>query len=896
MSSIPTLNKIIISIPNTYKKFTNETITSTPNPTNEQIRNLIVNLDNIYNRLLFSKKHIFVYDFLNSYKDELFLQNPTSDTEKVKLIHSINTLNLLIDFNNKYITNQYELYEDNGLAQDFITKLTTFYNLIFVSNSNRSLNSTKVSNDEYDTAYKLVNTSITNYTLTKKINNLFIEYNEITNDKKRKNLSSYMYYNDYDNNTSPTNNKSIDLLYDECKKITTITNDNNLMSLIVKINAIFTKFDEKKKFYKQTTPSAPTSIRAPNPISEKEKYYNIVLLINYLNTYKYYKLFMNNTKHVTDEPSQLIIKKNIDFILKLSDFFNNNSNNNIKLLKTNAFKNNIQQVSRMQSKYNNELNKFELLIHICKFPNIPLYKEDAITSLWDFNEVMTFLTGLTNKHYSSYIKNYEFLSSVNIDSILKKYLTKNNDVILNNVTNVYTYIFTVLFFNYIYLQDVLKKLNLKNTLTNKPFTKFFNRINESFKNMIKYINNFIEKEMELYIVDYKNYISNSGFETISLTTFIKDFDIKLNTIQNNSKINKNSTINAIKKGIIGTRIKTSIQSVINEYITNINKIKDDLTTTKPGVNKPNNGIKKINKNNVIKISSSTNKSLDISSLSTNILEYTFRFKSPSLNIIMQDIQNISKININLTRTQTSNTNGSNPNDIRKVQELLSSIVNNPKDEIIMTGGNKKIGGDKENLFTYKYPTLLGKYSPKTGSSNFTNIQNILKDFYTNFIKNPLDICNYYDSNKIAFDSLPSLFVNLNKEISSNTNSVQRNDNLIIPRDNLYRVFLIFVAIISNCNRYKTSGLVLNVPTKNLPSVILSNTSTPSDKKNIEARKYIYIVLRMIDDLIPNITRRALPKLVEEKKREINNLLAKEKINLSKIQLINIINKVLRKKN
>ncbi len=79
----------------------------------------------------------------------------------------------------------------------------------------------------------------------------------------------------------------------------------------------------------------------------------------------------------------------------------------------------------------------------------------------------------------------------------------------------------------------------------------------------------------------------------------------------------------------------------------------------------------------------------------------------------------------------------------------------------------------------------------------------------------------------------------------------------------------------------------------LPEELLSEVANKSNqKKNIEARKYIYTILRMVDELIPNLTRKQLPELVKQKKAEIQALINNGKINLSKAELSEIINTIL----
>lgn len=76
------------------------------------------------------------------------------------------------------------------------------------------------------------------------------------------------------------------------------------------------------------------------------------------------------------------------------------------------------------------------------------------------------------------------------------------------------------------------------------------------------------------------------------------------------------------------------------------------------------------------------------------------------------------------------------------------------------------------------------------------------------------------------------------------------------------------------------------------SMISSQNQTILEERNIEARAYIHALLTTINDLIPKITRRQIPVLVNETKREINKLLVNKNISVSDKDLSYIINEIL----
>jgi hypothetical protein len=88
-----------------------------------------------------------------------------------------------------------------------------------------------------------------------------------------------------------------------------------------------------------------------------------------------------------------------------------------------------------------------------------------------------------------------------------------------------------------------------------------------------------------------------------------------------------------------------------------------------------------------------------------------------------------------------------------------------------------------------------------------------------------------------------------------------------------------------------------VPNKNksLANQMIKETETGTVEKNAQVRAYIYALLETVNELIPKITRKQLPTLVEYTKKNVNTKLKQKGIKISNVELSNIINNVLNSK-
>ncbi len=169
-------------------------------------------------------------------------------------------------------------------------------------------------------------------------------------------------------------------------------------------------------------------------------------------------------------------------------------------------------------------------------------------------------------------------------------------------------------------------------------------------------------------------------------------------------------------------------------------------------------------------------------------------------------------------------------------------------------------------------------------SHFLNYLILIRKFNQKY--NQTNVNRNNNQFKIAFEKINKDFFNPLFNL--------RNEIILFDKDNYYKnksYETIFNECFSEIN--KISSVISPRNNYSLAkSMILNQNKSLSSEKNKEARAYIYALLSVVNDLIPKMTRRQIPILVQDTKRKINKLLETKSIKVSNAELSNIINEIL----
>ncbi len=201
------------------------------------------------------------------------------------------------------------------------------------------------------------------------------------------------------------------------------------------------------------------------------------------------------------------------------------------------------------------------------------------------------------------------------------------------------------------------------------------------------------------------------------------------------------------------------------------------------------------------------------------------------------------------------------------------------------------------LFDTFYKIMENYPKPSmTNFSKFTGDENIIKIIhFVNYLilirkfnekYNQINVNKNNNQFKIAFEKINNDFFN---PLFNLRNGIRRFDEDNYYKNKSYQT--IFNDCLSEIN--KISSVISPSNNHSLAkSMILNQNKSLSSEKNKEARAYIYALLSVVNDLIPKMTRRQIPILVQDTKRKINKLLETKSIKVSNAELSNIINEIL----
>lgn len=589
-------------------------------------------------------------------------------------------------------------------------------------------------------------------------------------------------------------------------------------------------------------------------ISSSLDNFNKIYIIHIYNIYNYTKLLNDHLENIklNNETNKANIEKLKSKINELYTFFDYSKKD--KFIYLNSDYNITYNASspapilEFENAYNQILNFLNLHIYLLKFPKIEYYENGkSVFNSWGQKDVNIFSQYFSSTTYQNVLNNTNDDQFKELHSILINNFYFNDNII-NNSKTYKNYLINIILLNSIYLLNIIKtnsnskKKIFKEKIFNLFDTYFYIIINNDNENMSYYKNKYLE-------------IYNTITKGSNLTTF-----------QNQSN-------------------NTSLNSAIDTLITNLStqnlESMDHISTLLRSMK--NNSIQYITKNSV-----------------------TFSIEEFVKNEITNKIISLNPTNKNYHDKAIQ--------IFTLFKNFLKNIIN-----IKIQNNNINICQYRESIFTTNSFTVRG-----ICTTEFCNIQNILFKTYNNIMKSP-DLVNYNtiltkNSNTISkFNQLLLSNGSFQKVLSKFILNIKNKTKL--STSNTYIVFkrlIIFYVCIYVMNKIlglvKVSANVLSRPeipetpakvetvstvekvasTNNNYSLAKSMISSQNQslEKNKEARAYIHALLTTINDLIPKITRRQIPALVNETKKEINKLLKNKSIRVSNTELSSIVNEIL----
>ncbi len=833
-----------------------------------------------------NKKNIYVHELINSQLfeklisdiDKYVIEKKSTitstfstfniDDNLVRIFHLLNYLILIIQYVKKYNEIKGDEYDTvlyktvfDKLKNEFLfpifnnatspphTYNTILSQLIDNTKFNTISSPTYHNSKTYDAIFKECQTAIQGMISGRKTNHIFIEYkysDYFANDKIFMNINSIMNQAEeytYINNT---------LLPNFMKRNNIIHINQNLQS---NITDIITKY------------SIFTSLNTS--LSNDLKLY----FIHLLNVYKYIKLLNDFIRIHNNNPTiKKYIKDKIttlsNMIIRKSDtkVYINNKGSEVEYSNTGIAESEIRAVFEIEyEKLNNELY---LIIGLLEYPEIGQYLN------------------------LEKIPQYTSLKRVPLFENLFGYQTYDNLFINFKPTNedIYYFYNTIKFF----LGSNSIQENNKNPngiITNILISNYITILTNAYQ---AYKNNTITKDKyeEIKKMNDKLHITDTIFKFNKFNNRIKQYNIS-NSININYQNEYLKIYNEITGGSMNTIMNYSNSTQINSAIDQLIVLFRRLSQ------KEKNKIENI----------------------TFIIDFLTRIKNNTFPYDINGFFNIFKYIETEMRKKVNPIKSNNPvNYTGSISEIFNSVKPLLNTFINITFKNKNGKSETVNIFEYRDYSIFSSNSFSTRipfkTTSFYNIQNIMSQFYGQFNKakniieyNQLlgknqDLKNKfislkYDSNYFqkVFNKFSTNIKNKSKYEITKTYSVFKR--LVILYLLLHLIHFIFgfkfPYLLNKNNKEKVATTSEKVASSNnnysLAKSMISSQNQ-SLEKNKEARAYIHALLSVVNDLIPKITRRQIPALVNETKKEINKLLVNKKIRVSNKELSSIVNEIL----
>ena len=552
------------------------------------------------------------------------------------------------------------------------------------------------------------------------------ESHKIIENKKMLNLNNKENY-------SNLNNKIFSFLHDENKKFNFNFNYNKYIKILNNINKEMIIFIE-------------TNIKnnSTQKIIKDELNKKIELFSNYLNT-----LFLNLEKYQNDILNNL--KINLDF------------NNNEKE------KNNFLQNEKI-SFYINNLCK---LIKNYKI-NQQNLNDNLISSLNKLN---------VNLNLNNFNKNLDLFynNSKNIFKNLKDIQNSNLNININNNKLNFTNSEIINNYNNNNNENIIKKINLKNSYSTNFMKKNLNNNNNCYNlnnnnnnNNNNKLNKSISKEKLKTLSKIHNSFSNL-FEHNYIMTNPNEFEYdKNNNTNSNSKKNFN-----MNEYISTNKNSNEIFNLKNSFYSS--SITEENTYSNNYSNYNNNN----NKNQINFISQ---KIIDFFNIMKNLQNFIIKKDSNNVSKLKKEFE-ISKKNLeimarnNLIKKNNININNNNNNkNIIIIDDYLDKKNNKNNNNISFNKDLNKLKQENEAL-----KIEIKKINEKNKKNNFNGISQIKLREFENIIKNQKEKIDSLIKEKTEINKELKNYLNLNKDCNSLLIQIKKiifEKNLILNNETL----------------------------------------------------------------------------------------------------------------
>ncbi len=569
--------------------------------------------------------------------------------------------------------------------------------------------------------------------------------------------------------------------------------------------------------------------------------YDKLYIINLLNVNKYTLLLNELSNKILNSNVIEKIESLKEKVKELKETFKYDNIKGTYKLNNNYIEYNNNKVSiEFENYYNNIIKYLNIYIGLLRYPKLPFYKNNKEIfnswSLFDYKKIPQEM-GVTNYSQLEYYDNLD-----------KK---ANNDIILNNINSANDYLYTIAVNNYNELFKLIKK-NSQEIFYYMIEIEIYYVIN-SMINILKSDYNLIRNEINYTYDNYKN----KYFEIYNKLTK----GANLETFQNSSN-----------SSLLNSAIDELINNLKTQNLQNINDIERILTNMK------NNSIKFLTIGNT----------LNLSGFAT---EEIYKKINPLVQK-NQSYHDKAKIIFDMFKT------------------FLTKII------------NIKINNENINILSYREDTFTTNSFTVRGycATDLCNIQNILSKIYNNIaksmshyeysdstIKNSNLLSNYNQlivangSFQKVFNKFISKIKNKTKETTSKTYIIYKRLIILYLSTFLMNMIIGFKKQLNNISSSSTSSSTTTASSSTTvsennytlaKSMISNQNESTANKKNSEARAYIHALLSVVNDVIPKISRKQIPILVKNTKREINNMLRDKNMKVSNSELSNIVNQIL----